>query len=86
MALNPALIYDPRYHTFESWAALMCEAYAPQQLEIPNDKTNWQAWGAGLRGIDVFVNEGVPNPYLFNNWQDWAQALVGAVNPSVAST
>lgn len=78
-----ALVYDPRYHTFESWASLMCELYAQQQLETPNPSTDWKGWAAGLRGIDVFANEGTPDPYLFEDWMDWAQALVGAVNPSV---
>lgn len=78
-----ALIYDPRYHTFESWAALMCEAYAAQQLAIPSAMTNWQEWAAGLKAIDIFNNEAVPGPYVFSNWQDWAAALVNAVNPSM---
>lgn len=75
-----ALVYDPRHHTFESWAALMCEAYAGQQLAIPNEQMNWQDWASGLKAIDVFVNEGIPGPYIYNNWQEWASALVGAIN------
>lgn len=81
MATNPALIYDPRYQTFESWASLMCELYAVQQLSIPDVSTDWKEWAAGLKGIDVFNNEGVPSPYEFTDWQEWAAALVGAVNP-----
>jgi hypothetical protein len=76
-----ALIYDPRGHTFESWAALMCELYAAQQLAIPTPTTDWQEWGEGLKAIDVFTNEGIPGPKVFNDWQEWAQALVNAVNP-----
>jgi hypothetical protein len=75
-----AVVYDPRFHTFESWAALMCEAYAGQQLVIPNARTDWYEWAAGLKAIDIFVNEGIPGPYIFDNWKDWATALVGAVN------
>ena len=78
---NVALVYDPRYHQFQSWAALMCELYAQQQLQIPDGETNWQDWGAGLIAIDVFVNEGMPSPYAFDNWREWAAAVVGAVNP-----
>ena len=77
----PAFIYDPRMHTFESWSALMCEAYAAQQLQIGVSEKNWKEWAAGLKGIDVFQNESIPGPYVFENWQDWAEALVGAVNP-----
>lgn len=58
----------------------MCEAYAAQQLSIPNGETNWKEWATGLKAIDVFVNEGIPDPFVFNDWHDWAEALVGAVN------
>jgi hypothetical protein len=75
-----ALVYDPRYHTFESWASLMCEAYSAQQLQIPGPDVEWQSWAAGLKAIDIFANEGIPEPYLFDDWQDWAAALVNAVN------
>jgi hypothetical protein len=76
-----SLIYDPRGHTFESWASLMCELYATQQLAIPMQGTDWRQWGEGLKAIDVFTNEGIPGPAVFNDWQDWAQAVVGAVQP-----
>ena len=81
MALNPAQVYDPRHHTFESWACLMVELYSPQNLEIPDRNTDWKLWGNGLKAIDVFVNEGAPSTEDFDDWQDWAQALVSAVNP-----
>lgn len=81
MALNPAYIYDPRYHTFDSWASLMVELYSPQQLEIPSPATDWRVWGNGLRAIDVFTNEAIPMTDNFENWFDWAEALVNAVNP-----
>lgn len=84
MALNPAQIYDPRYHTFDSWASLMCELYAPQQLEIPSPTTDWKVWGNGLKAIDVFANEAIPQTEAFNDWQEWALALVNAVNPSLS--
>lgn len=83
--LNPvALVYDPRFHTWDSWASLMCELYAAQQLSIPSGEDGWKDWAAGLKAIEVFANEAVPEPYAFNNWQDWAQSLVGAVNPRMA--
>lgn len=81
--LNTNLVYDPRYHTFESWASLMCEQYAAQQLAIPDASTNWQDWASGLKAIDVFTNEGIPGPFIYDDWQEWAEALVNSVNPSV---
>ncbi len=79
--MTVGLIYDPRYHTFESWASLMCELYSEQQLQIPGSTVDWKSWGAGLLAIDVFTNEAAPSPYNFDDWQVWAQALVGAINP-----
>jgi hypothetical protein len=78
-----AVVYDPRFHTWDSWASLMVEAYAGQQLAAPSGEENWKEWAAGLKAIDIFVNEGIPGPYVFNNWQDWAAALVNAVNQPV---
>lgn len=76
-----ALVYDPRGHTFESWASLMCELYAAQQLEIPTALTNWRTWGDGIRAIDVFANEAIPMTDNFDDWQLWAQEFMNAVNP-----
>ena len=81
--LNTALVYDPRYHTFDSWAALMVEQYAAQQLAIPDANTDWKEWASGLKAIDVFTNEGIPAPYIYDDWQEWAEALVNSVNPAV---
>lgn len=86
MALNAAQVYDPRYHTFESWASLMVELYAAQQLSIPDAATDWKKWGNGLGAIDVFANEAIPMTDAFDNWYDWAEALVSAVNPAVQTT
>lgn len=79
--MSVALIYDPRFHTFESWACLMCELYASNQLQVPILDMDWKSWAAGLKAIDVFANEAIPEPYGFEDWQDWASAVVGAVNP-----
>jgi len=78
-----ALVYDPRYQDWNSWASLMCEAYAGQQLSIPSGEEHWKEWAASLKAIDTFTNEAIPGPYVYNNWQDWASAVVGAINQKV---
>jgi hypothetical protein len=77
-----AVVYDPRYQTWDAWASLMVEAYAAQQLEIPSDESKWQEWAAGFRGIDLFAKDAVPDPYTFGKWQDWATAVVNTVSAS----
>jgi hypothetical protein len=81
--MSQPLVYMPGYHTFESWAALMCEQYAANQLEIPNENTDWKAWGNGIKAIDIFTNEAIPNTDDYEEWQDWVEALLASVNPAV---
>ena len=76
------LIYDPRYHTFDSWASLMCEAFAGNQLEIPSPTTLWQSWAVGLKGIDLFNNSQVPDPYIYDSWDQWALDLRNNFSPN----
>ena len=79
MALGLPLVYDPRGHTFESWSALMVEAYAAQSLQtnVPEDK--WVDFALGMMANDIFQNDALPSPYLFSKWNDWATEVVGAV-------
>jgi len=84
--ISPPLVYDPRFHTFESWASLMVEQYAANQLSIPTPQTDWKEWGAGLKAIDVFTNEAIPGPDPYDNWFDWASALLASINPRVVGS
>ena len=78
-----ALVYDPRGHTWDSWSALMCEAYAGQQLSININEQDWRDWACGVMAIDLFQNNSVPNPFSFDKWNAWAEALVNVVNQQV---
>jgi hypothetical protein len=62
----------------------MCEAYADQLLGYPSGEETWKDWAAGFYGTDVFSRDGVPDPYQFDNWQDWASALVNVVTANLA--
>lgn len=77
-----SVFYDPRYQTWDDWAALMCEAYGSQNLEIPNGEENWKGWAAGFVGIDLFAKDGMPNPYGYDDWQEWAMAVVNTLSTS----
>ena len=77
-----SVFYDPRYQTWDDWAALMCEAYASQNLEIPNGEENWKGWAAGFVGIDLFAKDGMPNPYGYDDWQEWAMAVANTLSTS----
>lgn len=65
---------DPRpIPTFQLWADLMYPQLQQQgniQQVIPGD--DWQTWAVGLLSFNRFVHIAIPDPYLFNDWKDWA--------------
>ena len=82
VAINTAPIVDPRHMDFQYWAEVMCDQFATQQLEVPSKDTDWKKWANGLKAIDIFNNEGMPDASAFDNWHEWAEALVLTVNIS----
>ena len=70
------ITYDPRGMTWDKWCALMAELFSANQLgTVP--EANWRDWANGMQGIGYFVNSGVPDSRMFDDWQSWAQQLVG---------
>lgn len=37
-----AVVYDPRYQTWDNWSSLMVESYAAQNLQIGVPEENWK--------------------------------------------
>ena len=71
--------YDPRGMEWSDWCPLMAELFAGQQLGTV-DEIDWKTWADGLVSIGYFNNSGVPDTRNFENWQDWAQRLVGIMS------
>jgi len=65
--------------TWDQYCKLMAELFAPQQLGYV-DEENWRSWVDGLNGIGYFVQSGIPDHRPYENWQDWAMAMVGIMN------
>jgi hypothetical protein len=71
--------YDPRGMQWTQYCSLMAELFAAQELgTVPEER--WREWVDGMTGIGYFVNSGVPDSRGFDNWQDWAQRLVGIMD------
>ena len=71
--------YDPRGMNWDQYCKLMEELFAPQQLGHVVEES-WRAWVDGLNGIGYFVQSGIPDHRPYENWQDWAMAMVGIMN------
>lgn len=73
---------DPRFiPTFTEWADYMyptLEEYGVvEQVTYGSD---WKSWAAGLLSLNSINQKGVPSPYQFDNWRDWATRLVGVLD------
>lgn len=71
--------YDPRGMTWDQYCKLMAELFAPQQLGYVAEEF-WRSWVDALNGIGYFVQSGIPDHRPYENWQDWAMAMVGIMN------
>lgn len=73
---------DPRLtKTFVEWADYTLpslERYG--SIEIASSDDDWQNWAAGILSFGGVARLGVPNPYQFSNWRDWATCLNALLN------
>lgn len=65
--------------SWDQYCKLMAELFAPQQLGFVAEE-NWRTWVDGLNGIGYFVESGIPDHRGYENWQDWAKAMVGIMD------
>jgi hypothetical protein len=71
--------YDPRGMNWDQYCKLMEELFASNQLgHVPEER--WRDWVDGMNGIGYFVQSGVSDHRLFDNWQDWAKNLMGIMS------
>lgn len=72
-------VYDPRGMGWDQYCRLMSELFAAQQLGTV-EEDSWKEWVDALSGIGYFGNSSVPDSRGYENWQDWAQHLVGIMD------
>jgi hypothetical protein len=57
----------------------MAELFSANDIgEVPEER--WRDWVDGMNGIGFFAQSAIPDQRLFDNWQDWAQQMVGIMN------
>jgi hypothetical protein len=73
------ITYDPRGMSWDQYCKLMEELFAGNQLgHVPEE--HWRKWVDGMNGIGYFAQSGLPDHRPFDNWEDWAKAVVGSMS------
>lgn len=70
------MAYDPRYLPWDRWSALTSSAlrqygYQPKSVA----EVDWRQWAEAAFELPAMANKGIPSPYGFANWRDWAYRL-----------
>lgn len=60
---------DPNLYSLEEWAS----ALPPQFNDTPRVVgDNWHEFADALCLSRIGLQYGIPSPYMFDNWKDWA--------------
>lgn len=66
--------------TLRDWADTVTYDLQPYILpQVLLDETKWQDWAVVLVATTTLSGNNPPNPYQFDNWQDWAMRFCNAV-------
>lgn len=72
---------DPRYLTFDAWAALAFDELSSDGCSLPAGEAEWQRWAAEVIAQPSLGRfEPLPRPEHFDHWSEWALRMHEAVN------
>lgn len=66
-------VLDPRYMTVIEWTDRMAQLLDP--MVIPErllEPSLWREWATNILDTPNFEGQNAPNPYQFDDWEEWA--------------
>lgn len=71
--------FGAAYSTWEDWNGNLLTFYGQEPISY-SEEAEWKDVVRNLIGLPTFSVYGLPDPDLFENWQDWAEAFTLMVN------
>jgi hypothetical protein len=71
--------FNPAYSSWDNFNGNLVMYYGQEPIPY-HDEANWQITAKNIAQLPTFSNYIVPDPGIFNNWQDWASEFVLIVN------
>ena len=70
------MAFDPRFLTWPHWieltgSALKPYGYTPRKVE----EKDWRQWAEAAFALPALAEKGIPSPYGYAGWRDWAYKL-----------
>ena len=78
--------FIPQGASWDSWNGNLVMFYSQELIPYTIDENDWKMVAKNVSQLPTFMAYPVPDPDLYENWQDWASALVGAVNQKTQET
>ena len=79
MAVQDFFPFVPQYSTWEDWNGNLIMFYAEEIISYTEEK-DWKMTAKNLVQLPTFLTSPVPDPDLYENWQDWADQFTLIVN------
>ena len=75
------LVTRPTGLSFVDWASqIVLDLEYAGLLPVPHSVDTWQDWGAAISRVPEISKNNTPDPYLFAEWQDWAEQFIIGVD------
>ena len=65
--------------TWDEWASAFVGFSNITNVPLPSDESDWKAWADSLQYLPTLEGYRVPEPALFERWQEWAEQLSGSL-------
>lgn len=70
------MMVDPRGLTLTQWTdAVILSVGDAWSFGRLDDEERWQDWATAFLRAPAFSQQGVPDPYGFTDWQEWAMRV-----------
>jgi len=79
MSLQSFFPFTPDLMTWDDWNGNLVMFYGEEPIPaLPED--NWREVANNVAQLATFINYPVPDPQLYENWQDWALEFTEIIN------
>ena len=79
MALQSFFPFTPNFMSWEDWNGNLVMFYGEEPIPaLPEE--NWKQVANNVAQLATFLNYPVPDPQLYENWEDWALEFTEIIN------
>jgi len=77
--ISKPIYMGPQLATWEDWNGDLLHYFGEDPLPmVPEEE--WRTLAYALTSLATFDNYAVPDPVLYENWQDWVSNLLFSIN------